>query len=224
VVTVIKVRVKFEAEPTQEKLDYTCDRIISRVDDFVSYRPRTFRMEQPSDEMINTGKYIYKWVINVVDAYTNCKELFDYINEEIPLFTLDVVDHKFESSYPQKYYWTNEGSTAYYDGGLYVDPYYTFHANDTDDYQIVYIPAYAKNKLPREKATYEKSGAKFMWHCTACRDNFMNAQTIEEAIEEFEEIYRNRLWNTIESAQARLTSATESFKQFDNYRRAKNGL
>jgi hypothetical protein len=132
-----------------------------------------------------------------------------------------MVDNRFAPKAPQKYYWTNEGITAYHDGGVYIDPYYTFHANGSDDYQIVYIPVYVEKFMTRDKAYYEKSGAKFMWRCTACWDNFMKAQTIEEAIEEFEVLYHEKLWNSIEHYQERLMSATAAFKQFNTYRREK---
>lgn len=117
--------------------------------------------------------------------------------------------------------WVNDGVTAYSDSSVYEDPMYEFHYNDRDDYQIVYIPTYAKRFCPRDKERYEKSGAKYMWRCTACWDNFMKAQTIEDAIEEFEEMYFEKLWNSVTSVQKELERATDRFREFYNYRRSK---
>ena len=221
-VTIIKVRVKFDTEPDLFAPDECADNIMHRIDDYANFPVRTFRMEPPTTEMWNSGNYIYTWVVNVVDASIHCKELFDYINAEVPLLTLDVFDHRFKQP-PEhvKYYWTNDGSTTYHDGSTYVDPYYRFHANGFDDYEIVDMDIYAEKLNTRDKERIEKLGCKYTWRCTACWDNPLKANKIEEAIEEFENIYREKLWKSIESLQERLASATESFRNFDNYRRTK---
>lgn len=117
--------------------------------------------------------------------------------------------------------WTNDGITAYSDSSVYEDPMYDFHYNDFNDYQIVYIPTYAERFRPIDKERYEKSGAKYMWRCTACWDNFMEAETIEDAIEEFEEMYRKKLWNSVVNEQESLRQATDKFIEFDEYRSKK---
>lgn len=117
--------------------------------------------------------------------------------------------------------WTNDGITAYSDSSVYEDPMYEFHYNDFNDYQIVYIPIYANRFCPRDKERYEKSGAKYMWRCTACWDNFMQAQTIEDAIEEFEEMYFKKLWSSVTNVQKELERATDRFREFYDYRSRK---
>lgn len=223
-VTVVKVRKKFSIEPNQEMLNECADAIIQTVDSYTGNKPRIFHIELPTEEMLNSGNYIYKWVISVSGATIDCKELFDHINAEVPLLTLDVFDPKFIAPPSHvKYFWTNEGSTSYHDGGIYVDPYYCFHANGFDDYEIVDMEVYGSRPAlgERERKRIEKLGCKYTWRCTSSWDNPLKAQTIEEAIEEFENFYREKLWNTIESIQERLASATESFRNFDTYRRAK---
>ena len=137
-VTVVKVRKKFNTEPDQEVLDECADSIMQLIDAYTEHKPRVFRAELPTEEMLNSGNYVYAWVVNISGAIIDCKELFDFINAEVNLLTLDVNDHKFTSP-PQhvKYFWTNEGSTTYHDGGTYADPYYCFHANGFDDYESV---------------------------------------------------------------------------------------
>ena len=117
--------------------------------------------------------------------------------------------------------WVNDGITVYSDSSIYEDPMYEFHYNDFNNYQIVYIPTYAKRFCPRDKERYEKCGAKYMWRCTACWDNFMEAQTIDDAIEEFEAMYREKLWSSVVNEQESLRRATDRFRAFDEYRRGK---
>lgn len=117
--------------------------------------------------------------------------------------------------------WTNDGITAYSDSSVYEDPMYDFHYNDFNDYQIVYIPIYSERFCSRDKEHYEKSGAKYMWRCTASWDNFMEAETIDDAIEEFEEMYREKLWSSVVNEQESLRRATDKFREFDEYRRMK---
>ena len=224
-VTVVNVRKKFSIEPNLEMLDECADLIMQLVDSYIGNKPRVFHIEPPTEEMLNSGNYIYKWIINIADASVDCKELFDYINTEVPLLTLDVIDHRFIAPPSHvKYFWTNEGSTSDHDGGTYVDPYYCFHANGFDDYEIVDMEIYSIRPLLDERARkrIEKLGCKYTWRCTSSWDNPLKANTIEEAIEEFENLYIEKLWNTIESIQERLTSATESFRNFDTYRRSKS--
>lgn len=117
--------------------------------------------------------------------------------------------------------WVNDGITVYSDSSIYEDPVYEFHYNDFNDYQIVYIPTYAAKFCARDKERYEKTGAKYMWRCTASGDNFMKAQTVDDAIEEFEAMYREKLWNSVVSEQKKLIRATDKFRAFDEYRKRK---
>lgn len=71
--------------------------------------------------------------------------------------------------------WVNDGITVYSDSSIYEDPVYEFHYNDFNNYQIVYIPTYAAKFCARDKERYEKTGAKYMWRCTASGNNFMKA-------------------------------------------------
>ena len=114
--------------------------------------------------------------------------------------------------------WVNDGITVYSDSSIYEDPVYEFHYNDFNDYQIVYIPTYAAKFCARDKERYEKTGAKYMWRCTASWDNFMKAQTIDDAIEEFEAMYREKLWSSVVNEEESLRRAIDKFRVFDEYR------
>ena len=117
--------------------------------------------------------------------------------------------------------WVNDGITVYSDSSIYEDPVYEFHYNDFNNYQIVYIPTYAAKFCARDKERYEKTGAKYMWRCTASWDNFMKAQTIDDAIEEFEAMYREKLWNSVVNEEESLRRAIDKFRVFDEYRKGK---
>ena len=83
------------------------------------------------------------------------------------------------------------------------------------------MPVYADRFNIREQKKYEKSGATWMWSCTACWDNFMKATTLEEAIEEFEQLYMEKRWQAIEGCKKSLDDAIDSFRAFDQYRKNK---
>ena len=49
----------------------------------------------------------------------------------------------------------------------------------------------------------------------------MKAQTIDDAIEEFEEMYREKLWNSVVNEEESLRRAIDKFRVFDEYRSRK---
>ena len=57
-----------------------------------------------------------------------------------------------------------------------------------------------------------------MWRCTASGDNFMKAQTVDDAIEEFEAMYREKLWNGVVNEEESLRRSIDKFRVFDEYR------
>lgn len=226
-VTTIKVAIKFDHEPPTECLDNYADCVLGVVDEYCNHKPRSFYIELPTDEQVAASRFLYTWVISVCDATAYPKELFDKL-VGVPggsLIRVDVIDHKFEERHnaAKGYYWTNEGSTWYHDSTRsYVDSYYKFHANGNTDYEIVHMPSYVDKFNPREQKKWQDAGSPtYMWRCTSCWDNWLKAETIDEAIEEFEEIYREQLWKSVEGYQKGLDRATTAFKQFDEYQRNK---
>lgn len=223
-VTTIKVVIKFDYEPSTEYLDSYVDNMIELVDDYCNHRPRSFCLEPPNPEQIVTRDFVYRCIIDVCNASAHAEELFKLIKDITSvgkLLLVNVLDHEFDPAHKANvgYYWTNEGETWYHDSEkLYVDVYYDFHVNDYQDYTIIHIPTYIQRMLPRDKERYEKSGATFMWRCTACWDNFMKATTIKDAIEEFEVMYKEKLWQSVEGYKKSLDKATDAFREFDEYR------
>ncbi len=46
----------------------------------------------------------------------------------------------------------------------------------------------------------------------------MKATTLEDAIEEFEVMYKEKLWQSVEGCKKSLDNAINAFREFDTYR------
>lgn len=228
-INIIRVLVSYYENPTEEQLEDYSDRIITAVDDCCNNRQRSFIINRPSEERIKAKAYNYEWEIEVGDCSVTAHELFDFVNpvtRDGKLLLVDVRDKKYDPSYNKSdvgYYWTNEGQTWYHDSvSGYKDPDWEFHVNGHSEYRITHIPTYSsKLTFDRDRRYYEEKGYTFMWSCTYSWDNWMNATTIEEAIEEFEQLYKKKLWQAVEGCKKSLDEAIDKFAAFDEYRWAK---
>lgn len=176
-----------------------------------------------SDDDIITNSQSYEVRIvtdNGADMRGSAISIASYVQTFDPKASVRVRDVRFADT-GHGIRWVNDGITVYSDSSIYEDPVYEFRDNDFNDYQIVYIPTYAANFCARDKERYEKTGAKYMWKYTGCGNNFMEAQTIDDAIEEFEAMYREKLWDSVVSEQKKLIRATDKFRAFDEYRKRK---
>ena len=173
------------------------------------------------DIIINTQSYAFQII---TDKEFNIRghaiSIASYMQTFDPQAFVRVRDARFADT-GRGIRWVNDGITVYSDSSIYEDPVYEFHYNDFNDYQIVYIPTYAAKFCARDKERYEKTGAKYMWRCTASWDNFMKAQTIDDAIEEFEAMYREKLWDGVVNEEESLRRAIDKFRVFDEYRSKK---
>lgn len=173
-----------------------------------------------SDNDIITNSQSYEVRIatdNDADVRGCAISIASYVQTFDPKAFVRVLDVRFSDT-GHGIRWVNDGITVYSDSSIYEDPVYEFHYNDFNNYQIVYIPTYAAKFCARDKERYEKTGAKYMWRCTASWDNFMKAQTIDDAIEEFEATYREKLWNSVVNEEESLRRAIDEFRVFDEYR------
>lgn len=228
-INIIRVIVSYYENPTEEQLEDYSNRIITAVDDYCNNRQRSFIINRPSEENIKVGRINYDWEIEVGDCSVNAHELFDVVNPVTrggKLLLVDVRDLKYDPRRNKSnvgYYWTNEGSTWYHDSQEgYKDPNWEFHVNGHSDYRIIHIPTYAsKLMFERDRNYYKEKGATYMWSCTASWDNWMKATTLEEAIEEFEQLYEKKLWQAVEGCRKSLSESIESYGAFDKYRRSK---
>ena len=170
------------------------------------------------DIIINTQSYAFQII---TDKEFNIRghaiSIASYMQTFDPQAFVRVRDARFADT-GHGIRWVNDGITVYSDSSIYEDPVYEFHYNDFNDYQIVYIPTYAAKFCARDKERYEKTGAKYMWRCTASGDNFMKAQTVDDAIEEFEAMYREKLWTGVVNEEESLRRSIDKFRVFDEYR------
>lgn len=219
---IIEVLIRNVSKLTSDELESKTDAIIDVIDNVTAATARSFHILYPSSQQEDRRDFTYKIVARVsTDEVQDATTLFNKINEAVPVRLVSVIDKRFEPRTQEGFYWTNEGSTKYSDGGTYIDPYYVFHANGETDYKIIYIPEYTKNMYPRDREYYEKSGAKYMWACTACWNNFMKATSIEDAIEEFEEMYQDRLWKSIEHYRDLVSGSIDKYHDFNQYKHRK---
>lgn len=208
----IEIVTKFDNKLSEIELDQLKDDIIGAVDNYTSYASRSFIVKENEDNR-------YEFDIEVTtDKILRSDELY---NDN--MFMCTVVEKRFNPKHSSNVgiFWTNEGMTTYHGGGTYIDPDYTLHIDGETDYRIVYIPVYAAKFQTRDKDYYDKQGATYMWRCTACWNNWLKATTIDEAIEEFEQIYYDKLWTRVEHLQKELSDASYDFKWFSEYRRNK---
>lgn len=221
----ISILVKYKGtQPSEEQLDRLTDNLITAVDDYCDNCERSFIINDSVNTVEQEYKYIYDVEVNA-NKKIDSQELFNYIADKsiCPVKLVEVSEKRFNphQGCNADYYWTNEGMTTYHDGGTYIDPIYEFHTPEGQNYEVVYIPIYASRFQTRDKEHYDNSGATYMWRCPACWDNWMKATTIEDAIEEFEEIYYDKLWKRVENLQRELSDASNNFRWFIEYRKNK---
>lgn len=213
----IEVVPKFEINPTAEEFESICDKIIDAVDGMCNNNERSFHVTFPTQTDIDENRFYYR--INVIiksEEVLSSAKLFELLDHIHPLTLVNLQETRFCKKADTEIYWFHEGETTYHDGSTYISPNYDLYINGKSYYTIQYVPVAIKNMYERDKKRYE--GVKYMWRCTTCWDNFMQATTIDEAIEEFEKYYQKYLLRSIEGSRKSLEEATDKFVQFEEYR------
>lgn len=214
----IKVVPKFKKNPTEEEFQNICNSIVSIVGNYCNNKELSFHATCPSQTDIDGGRFTYCiHIIIEFEKELRSATLFEVLNiaDKHPLVMVTVQENRFcKRNAP--IYWYHDGETTYYDGGTYISPNYDLYVNGNNYYTIQYVPAVIKNMYEQYKQYYD--GVTYMWCCTGSRDNFMEAKTIDEAIEEFEKYYQKQLWKAVEDCHKQLEEATDNFAQFEDYR------
>ncbi len=211
----IEVVPKFEKNPTAEEFESICDSIVDAVDNYCNNQERSFHVTFPLQKDIDVGRFAYCIHILIKsEKELRSAALFELLNKH-PLIMVNVQESRFCKK-DAPIFWHHEGETTYGDGGTYISPNYDLYVNGNSYYTIQYVPVAIRNMYDNDKKRYE--GVTYMWRCVDSRDNFMQAKTIDEAIEEFEKYYKTQLWKAVESTRKRLTEATDNFAQFEDYR------
>lgn len=214
----IEVVPKFDKNPTPEEFEYIRDSIVDAVDNYCNNQERSFHVTYPLQSEIDTGHFCYRIHILIKsEKELRSAALFELLNlvDKHPLVMVTVQESRFCKK-DAPIFWYHEGETTYYDGGTYISPNYDLYVNDNNYYTIQYVPVAIKNMYDHDKKRYD--GVTYMWRCTGSWDNFMEAKTIDEAIEEFEKYYQKRLWRAVEGCHKELEEATNNFAQFEDYR------
>ena len=214
----IEVVPEFEKNPTAEEFENICDSIVDAVDNYCNNQERSFHVTFPLQKDIDEGRFTYRIHILIKsEKELHSAALFELLNsvDKHPLVMVTVQESRF-CKRDAPIFWHHEGETTYWDGSTYISPNYDLYVNGNNYYTIQYVPVAIKNMCDRDKQRYD--GVTYMWRCTGSWDNFMEAKTIDEAIEEFEKHYQKQLWRAIEDHRKHLEEATNNFAQFEDYR------
>ena len=214
----IEVVPKFEQNPTAEEFENIRDSIVDTVNNYCHNQERSFHVTYPLQKDIDEGRFTYRIHILIKsEKELHSTKLFELLNlvDKHPLVMVTVQESRF-CKRDAPIFWHHEGETTYWDGSTYISPNYDLYVNGNNYYTIQYVPVAIKNMYDRDKQRYD--GVTYMWRCTGSWDNFMEAKTIDEAIEEFEKYYQKQLWKSVESCRKQLEEATDNFAQFEDYR------
>lgn len=219
----IKVQPRFKSNPEKDWFEAYADKVVDAVDKYCLYGERSFHITWPCTQAIQESRYNYLISITVkTHVNIDARDLFALINPLQELVSVTVEDARFARKLGNDIYWTNSGVTAYSDNSVYTDPYYEFHVNGRAEYSIRDMDVYIKSHphmTERELKYFE--GTRFVWDTCGSSNNKLKAQTIEEAITEFEEYYFDMLWRGVEQSRLELTEAENKFRDFVNYMRKK---
>lgn len=214
----IEVVPKFDKNPTADEFENIRDSIVNTVDNYCNNQERSFHVTYPLQEDIDAGWFTYRIHILIKsEKELRSAALFELLNlvDKHPLVMVTVQESRF-CKRDAPIFWHHEGETTYWDGGTYISPNYDLYVNGNNYYTIQYVPVAIKNMCDRDKQRYD--GVTYMWRCTGSWDNFMEAKTIDEAIEEFEKYYQKQLWRAVEGTRKHLEEAIDTFAQFEEYR------
>lgn len=116
--------------------------------------------------------------------------------------------------------WVNEGVTAYDAETVYTDPFYSFYIEDWSEYRIIDVKTYIEkiSKTAMKSFPDWLQSCSFAWSCNGCWYDLRKAKSIDDAIEEFEGIYLEKLRQSVEGYMKSLDKATDAFREFDQYR------
>lgn len=172
----------------------------------------------PNTEKLAKGCYEYWFTAHLDEPELHATEMFEVCEKVYPLVMVHIRDQRYINHGDMQIGWTNDGSTAYSPDRVYYDPYYRFIFNNKEtDYEVVDIKNYSGiHTDPLTMKRYD--GKDWMWTSTGSWDNFMEAKTLDAALEEFEKHYHKQLWKSIENLRSRLEEAIDNFAQFDDYR------
>ena len=212
----VEIGIKFETNPTAEEFEVVRDKLIDKIDNLPSIYEREFMTTYPAHKDIEDKNYYYR--INVIfkhECQISSADLFKMLNEIQPLRYVMIKETRFDKR-DSSIFWFNEGETTYYDGSTYKCPYYEFFVNGHTHYTVDYVPGKIRRYEERDKKKYE--GVMYMWTSTGSWDNFLKAQTLDEALKEFEEFYHKICWESVERNRERLIEAEDLYKQMSEYR------
>ena len=212
----IEIALKYNKEPNDKEFETHCNLLVDKLDELYKDEDKCYTFTKPTQRDLELRRYFYRIEVTMsTDKKLSSRSIYDALNEVYPLFLVHLKETRF-CKQDSPVYWLHEGETTYHDGSTYISPNYDFYINGDTYYTVQYVPIAIKNLNERDKKKY--NGVSYMWRCTGSWDNFMEAKTIDEAIEEFEKYYQKQLWRAVEGCRKDLEEATDNFAQFEDYR------
>lgn len=173
----------------------------------------------PTFDKINSGRYEYWFTAHLEEDKLDAAEVFTVCDKVYPLVMVHVRDQKYINHGDMQIGWTNDGVTAYSTDRVYYDPYYRFIFDGKEtDYEVVDVPKYSGRLCTCERDIKRYQDKKWMWKSTGSWDNFMEAKTLDEALEEFEKYYWKRIVHAVSVAKDRLNEAMNNWEMMRAYR------
>ena len=177
----------------------------------------------PSFEKLSSGRYEYWFTAHLDEPELHATEVFDVCDKVYPLVMVHVRDQKYINHGDMQIGWTNDGVTAYSADRMYADPYYRFIFDGKEtDYEVVNIKNYSGKACTDPYAMKRYEGKDWMWKSTGSWDNFMEAKTLDEALEEFEAYYESMCWKSIDSLRKRLDTAIDNYRLMNQHMKWRN--
>ena len=174
----------------------------------------------PTSEKMAKERYEYWFTAHLDEPELHATEVFEVCEKIYPLVMVHVRDQRYINHGDMQIGWTNDGSTAYSASSVYYDPYYRFIFNNKEtDYEIVDIKRYSGKACTDPHAMKRYEGKDWMWKCTSSWDNFMEAKTLDAALEEFEAEYESTCWKSVESLRRRLDTAIDNCRLMNQHMR-----
>ena len=213
----VKIYLKARKEIPTDELNLIKNNMLCAINN--DWPCEALMVTYPTFDKINSGRYEYWFTAHIEEDELDATEVFDVCDKVYPLVMVHVRNQEYINHGDMQIGWTNDGVTAYSPDRAYYDPYYRFIFDGKEtDYEVVDIKNYSGKACTDPHAMKRYEGKDWMWKCTSCWDNFMEAKTLDKALEEFEKYYHRQLWKSIENIRKRLEEATDNFAQFDDYR------
>ena len=212
----VNIYLKAQKEISIDELNLIKNNMLCAINEY--WPCEALMVTYPSFEKLASGRCEYWFTAHIEEDELDATEVFEVCDKVYPLVMIHVRDQKYINHGDMKIGWTNDGVTAYSSDKAYYDPYYRFiFTGKETDYEVVDVPKYSGRLCTCERDMERYKDKKWMWKSTGSWDNFMEATTLNEALEEFEAYYESVCWKSIDSLRKRLDTAIDNYRLINQH-------